>query len=55
LVELIKVIEAPLDSNLHALSVYWWQQKIAHKIAEEAGKQVIWIETDQYQHQVIKN
>lgn len=53
MVELIKVIEAPLESNLHALSVYWWQQKIAHKIAEEAGQQVIWIETDQHQQQML--
>lgn len=45
---MIKIFEAPLDNNLHALSVYWWQQRIAHKIAEEAGRQVIWADTDQH-------
>lgn len=44
---MIKVLEAPLDLNLHALSVYWWQKELAHKISEEAGKQVVWAATDQ--------
>ena len=45
---MIKILEAPLDNDLHALSVYWWQLNIAHKIAEEAGRQVIWADTDQH-------
>ena len=45
---MIKVLEAPLDLNLHALSVYWWQKELAHKISEEAGKQVVWAANDQH-------
>lgn len=45
---MIKVLEAPLDLNLHALSVYWWQKELAHKISEEAGKQVVWATNDQH-------
>lgn len=41
---MIKIIEASLDSDLHALSVYWWQKKIAHKISEESGMQVVWVD-----------
>ena len=49
---MIKILEAPLDSNLHALSVYWWQQNIAHKITEEAGSQVILAETTQHAQKI---
>ena len=45
---MIKVLEAPLDLNLHALSVYWWQKELAHKISEEAGKQVVWAANNQH-------
>ncbi len=44
---MIKVLEAPLDLNLHALSVYWWQKELAHKISEEAGVQVVWAANNQ--------
>ena len=41
---MIKVIEAPLEADLQALSVYWWQKKFGHKISEESGVQVVWVE-----------
>ena len=40
----IKLIDAPLDQDLQALSVYWWQQKMPHKIAEQAGRQCIYVQ-----------
>ena len=49
---MIKILEAPIDSNLHALSVYWWQQNIAHKITEEAGSQVVLVETNQHAQKI---
>ncbi len=39
-----KLLDAPLQQDLHALSVYWWQQQRPHRIAEQAGRQVVWIE-----------
>ncbi len=50
---LLKVLEAPLDQNLHALSVYWWQQELPHKISEVSGCQVIWIESAHLQARIL--
>lgn len=49
---MIKILEAPLENNLHALSVYWWQKNFAHKIAEEAGVQVVWSNSQQHVEQM---
>ena len=49
---MIKVIEAPLEQNLKALSVYWWQQNLAHKIVEEAGAQVVLLEAERFAEQM---
>ncbi|MDA8693622.1 rhomboid family intramembrane serine protease [Pseudomonadales bacterium] len=49
---MIKILEAPLENNLHALSVYWWQKNFAHKIAEEAGVQVVWSNSQQHAEQM---
>lgn len=50
---MIKVIEAPLEVNLHALSVYWWQQSVEHRIAEEAGVQVVWVQSTVHQQRML--
>ena len=41
---MVKLVDAPLDQDLQALSVYWWQQKMPHKIAEQAGRQCIYVQ-----------
>lgn len=49
---MIKVVEAPIEQDLKALSVYWWQQKLPHKIVEEAGLQAILLDGDQFAERV---
>ncbi len=39
----IRALDVPLDEDLRELSLYWWQQGIAHRIGEQAGRQAIWV------------
>jgi len=41
---LIAVIDAPLEQDLEALSVYWWQNQLPHKIVESAGRQHVLVD-----------
>lgn len=49
---MIKALEAPIDLNLLSLSVYWSQKNITHRISESEGKQIIWVQNEQYIHQI---
>ncbi len=50
---MIKIIEAPLQQNLHALSVYWWQKNYPHRVVEEAGKQVVLADNDSHRQAML--
>ncbi len=41
-----KALEAPLDRYLGDFSLYLWQQGIAHRIYEQSGNQVVWVEKE---------
>ncbi len=43
-----KALEVPLDRYLGDFSLYLWQQGIAHRIYEQAGNQVVWVEKESY-------
>ncbi len=40
---LIKALELTTDYNLADFSLFLWQNRIAHRINEEAGKQILWV------------
>ena len=40
----IKVLEASFDEDLQPLSAYWWKQQLPHRITEQSGKQVVWVD-----------
>jgi GlpG protein len=40
----IKALEVPLDEDLRELSRYLWQQGLAHRITEQAGQQILWVQ-----------
>ncbi|TQV81004.1 rhomboid family intramembrane serine protease [Exilibacterium tricleocarpae] len=40
----VKVTAVPADVDLGDLSRYLYQQRIAHRVTEEVGRQVIWVE-----------
>jgi GlpG protein len=39
----IKAFDVALGEDLREISLYWWQQGIAHRISEQAGRQTIWV------------
>ncbi len=47
-----KLIEAPLEQDLKVLSIYWHQKRFRHRISEESGLQIIWIEDESYATQM---
>ena len=46
---MIRVFDLPSDENLLPFSAFLWKQKIPHKITEEGGRQVLWLEYAEYQ------
>ncbi len=43
----IKAFDVALGEDLREISLYWWQQGIAHRISEQAGRQTIWVNSEQ--------
>ncbi len=43
----IRALDAPLGEDLRELSLYCWQQGIAHRISEQAGQQTLWVGSEQ--------
>jgi GlpG protein len=44
----IKALEAAIEQDLRALSVYLWRSGVPHRIAEDAGLQVVWVGNAQH-------
>jgi len=40
----IKALEVSIEEDLRALSQYLWQQGLAHRITEQAGVQIVWVQ-----------
>ena len=49
----IKVLQVPLDQDLQPLSAYWWKQGLPHRITEQSGVQVVWVEDRQLETQLL--
>jgi GlpG protein len=43
----IKALEVSIEQDLRPLSVYLWRSGLPHRIVEEAGMQVVWVEREQ--------
>ena len=43
---MIKALSTALTTNLMPFSSYLWHRKIAHKITEERGQQIIWVDLE---------
>jgi rhomboid protease GlpG len=43
----IKALEVAIEQDLRPLSVYLWRSGMPHRIVEEAGMQVVWVEREQ--------
>ena len=39
-----KALEVSLDEDLRELSRYLWQQGFPHRITEQSGKQIVWVQ-----------
>ena len=44
----IKSLEVAIERDLRPLSVYLWRSGVPHRIAEEAGRQVVWVGSEQH-------
>ena len=42
---MIRVFDLPLDEDLLPFSAFLWRQHIPHRITEEGGRQVLWLES----------
>ncbi|MTI15383.1 rhomboid family intramembrane serine protease [Sansalvadorimonas verongulae] len=42
--DIIRVFDRPSDEDLLPFSAFLWQQSIPHRITEEGGRQVLWIQ-----------
>jgi len=42
----IKALEVSIEQDLRPLSVYLWRSGVPHRIVEEAGQQVIWVQRE---------
>lgn len=40
----IKALEVSIEEDLRTLSRYLWQQGLAHRITEQAGVQIVWVQ-----------
>ncbi len=43
----IKSLEVAIEQDLRPLSVYLWRSGVPHRIVEEAGRQVVWVNSEQ--------
>jgi GlpG protein len=48
----IKSLEVAIEQDLRPLSVYLWRNGVPHRINEEAGRQVVWVDTEQHAAEV---
>lgn len=44
----IKTLEVAIERDLRPLSVYLWRSGVPHRIVEEAGQQVLWVDSEQH-------
>lgn len=44
----LKALETALDEDLRPLSLYLWQHGLPHRIAEQAGRQILWVQEPQH-------
>lgn len=44
----ICALELPLEENLRELSAFLWQHGLPHRIAEQSGRQTVWVRSEQH-------